>query len=332
MYIDQGNLNQTVFIDPAWLCRDFLGFALAPSICLSATLSHLKNHVISDSSVTTSLSVYSGQLTSKDIVDLLTSFELCYRSNDQPGHLVFPCLIDSPLPPDLWAPDPRFTAYIGRRLICSLETAFIPPGFFTRLQVQATSLLSPKDSIHLFHNGFVVNAVSHQCLIQLPESDSSSPRAIDLIGRQAGSSAQSCLHLLDHIQNLFAKLSRQACPSVFFKRKILSASDLKSHSPSIHTYCIDDVLDAEQAGTSLSNPLSETSETVTELLFFQQETLRQKYGGRKAKVAYLSSEIVSNLEILLAGDDEQPVSLCAEWFRFLITAWCQILVVKSDTL
>ena len=75
----------------------------------------------------------------------------------------------------------------------------------------------------------------------------------------------------------------------------------------MHAYSIDDVLQAEQAGDSLRNPLSGANETVTDLLFFGQEALREKYGGRRAKVAYLSSEIISKLEILLAGEDGQPV-------------------------
>ena len=307
VYIDQGNLNQTVFIDPAWLCHSFLGHALAPPTCSSAALSHLQTHVIPDSDVAANLGIHAGQLAAKDVIDILTAFEMCCRSKDKPGCLVFPCFIDDPLFPDLWTANDRFVAYIGRRVFCSLETAFIPPGFFSRLQVQAVSLLSPKDTIHFFRHGIIIDAVTHQCLIQFPEGDSSRPSAIDLIGRQDGTSAQLCLHLLDHIQNLFAKLSRHVCPSVFFRRRILSASDLKSHSPLVHAYSIDDVLRAEQDGDSLCNPQSGASETVADLLFFGQEALREKYGGRRAKVAYLSSEIVSKLELLLAGEDDQTV-------------------------
>lgn len=302
MYFDQGALANYVFIDPAWLCRDVLGKALAPGSFPAARLTTVGSAQISEDTLQERFSQHTDEQHIPIIVKLLQHFDLCHRVKDT-DLLEFPTFISAELDPHLWEHEPRFVAYIGRHLVCADNTDAFPPGFFSRLQVQAYSAFR-QEKVLLFKGSFVINASTHQCLVQMSPCST----AIDLIGRTEEGHALtlSCIKLLDNTQSLIANLVRTACPSIFLDLQIISSSDLKAHKDVPHCYSVHEVISADSSSKMVTNPVSNMSESSAELLYLGDEALLKNSGGRNMQVAYLPEEIIGKIEELL--DDGEKVS------------------------
>ena len=205
--------------------------------------------------------------------------------------------------------------------MCADATNFLPPGFFSRLQVQL-ALYATKEKVTLFKNSIILDSGKFQCFIQIDSSSTS----IDLIGRIKDiRSAQNCLQILDQVQNLQAKLNKVACPSIFFKLEILSASDLKMHASIVHAYAVQEVVYAEREDLSLTN-LSGVNESPNQLLYFDQEQLQRHYSGKNTKIAFLPDEMFEKLELLMNGEDDKQVSnlsfcILLSCIPFLLKDW-----------
>lgn len=302
MYFDQGALANYVFIDPAWLCRDVLGKALAPGSFPAARLTTVGSAQISEDTLQERFSQHTDEQHIPIIVKLLQHFDLCHRVKDT-NLFEFPTFISAELDPHLWKHEPRFVAYIGRHLVCADNTDAFPPGFFSRLQVQAYSAFR-QEKVLLFKGSFVINASTHQCLVRMSPCST----AIDLIGRTEEGHALtlSCIKLLDNTQSLIANLVRTACPSIFLDLQIISSSDLKAHKDVPHCYSVHEVISADSSSKMVTNPVSNMSESSAELLYLGDEALLKNSGGRNMQVAYLPEEIIGKIEELL--DDGEKVS------------------------
>lgn len=313
VYFEHGSLSQWVFIESSFLCQDILGYALAPPNYPLFPLRLYQTHVLSEEQIITSLSVCSDRYHSCLTIELLQSFEICHKLKMDGPKYRFPSFNLNKIKEEDWTPGPNYLAYIGRKLTCSNETDFLPPGFLPRLQVQLSSLSGPRETFRIFSNAIICTADSYEYLVRVSEDRSS----VDFIGRLVDLKfAGICLHTLDHAQSIMMKLSRQVCPSVFFDMMILSLADLKNHIASPHVYMISEIVDATRRCVGLYNEGSKSTETVESLLYFGDERLMEKNTGRGANVMFLHEDIFEKLELLLASeegseegsDKQQPVS------------------------
>ena len=152
-------------------------------------------------------------------------FELCHKVWESNAYM-FPSLITTPLDAQVWKPEPQFVAYVGRNLSCADETDAFPPGFFPQLQVQATSGFK-QEKVFLFKSSFIVDAGSHQCLVQINDSST----AIRIVGRAVAGEGHQCIQLLNMVQTMVAHLIRLACPSIFLDLQIFSSQILQLTGP-----------------------------------------------------------------------------------------------------
>lgn len=305
VYFQEGALANYVFIDPAWLCKDVLGKALAPGSFPAARLAPIGSAEIAVDVLEARFAEHIDRQHIPAILKLLQYFELCHRVKDS-SVFQFPSLITATLDLRLWQPDPRFVAYTGRHLVCADETDTFPPGFFSRLQVQACSALR-QEKLSLFKGSFLVDAGSYQCLIQINHYST----AIDLIARTSAGHNQSCLQLLDQIHTMIAQLIRQACPTVFLDLQVLSSFDLKEHQSEPHFYSVHEIVAADAQGHTVNNPTSGVSESAVDLLFCGDERLKQQGRGKNTKIAYIPEEIICKVEELL--EDGEKVG----YYKFL---------------
>ena len=302
VYINQGILCQSVYIDPNWLCQDVLGQAFASLSSSSSDYSYiLTTEQIQTCLQSVSTDAYHSSKTI--VIKTLQDFDLCYSPRDKRGFYAFPHLVKEEITGANWKQESQYIGYTGRRLVCADTTNFLPPGFFSRLQVQLARYAN-KEKVTLFKNSIVLDSGKFQCLVQIDSSNTS----IDMIGRIKDiHSAQNCIQILDQVQNIQAKLNKVACPSVFLKLEILSASDLQSHASTVHAYTVQEVVRAERGNLSLTN-LSGVTETPNQLLYFDQEKLQRHYSGKNTKIAFLPDEIFEKLELLMNGEDDKQVS------------------------
>ncbi len=302
MYFNQGTLGNYVFIDPAWLCRDVLGKSLAPQTFPAARITPVGAVNITEDVLQAQFAEHIDKQHIPIILELLQQFELCSRvKEDHTFH--FPSFITEPLPPDQWKSEPdRFIAYIGRLFVCLEESDAFPPGFFSRLQVQASESIKLAQLSH-FKGSFVADAGAHQCLVQI----NSSSTAIHIIGRITAGQSNACIQLMDAIQTMVALLVRTACPSIFLNLKVFSSSDLKAHAKEPHCYRVSDVVAAHTSNSKVVNVVTGVSESPVDLMFFGDERLQKHNQGRNTKLAYLPEEMVEKVQELL--EDGEKVSL-----------------------
>ena len=313
VYFEEGALSNHIIIDPAWLCKDVLGQALAPETFpkAKASLSRVGSHEIAKSVVREKLSQQFLDPQHIDIIiQLLRDFDICHYNRDT-DKLFFPAFLTEELDASLWTRDAQYQSYIGRRLVCSDMTDSFPPGFFSRLQVQVLNSLR-SERVHLFKGSFLVEGSGYQCLVSIgiPEKGSapvvsrrrsllSYRSSVTIQARASQGHLFSCCQNLDLIQTMIAQLVRVACPTIFLDSLILSSSDLKAHSPSPHAYTIYEVISAESRGEEVVNEATGFRDSPLDLLYLGDESVRKTSTGRHRKVAYLSEDIVQRIEALL---------------------------------
>lgn len=293
VYFDQGALINYVFIDPGWLCQDVLGKALAPQSFPVARIASIGSAQISEEVLK---SLFSEHIDQKDIpviIDLLQHFDLCYRLKDNQT-FEFPAFIENPLDPTLWKVEEKFVGYSGRHLVCKEETDSFPPGFFSRVQVLMSRALMHEEIYH-FKRSFIIDAGSHQCLIQINLPSTS----INLIGRTEKMNAHACIQLLDQIQSQIASLIRDVCPTIFIDLMIPSSTDLKLHYVEPQYYSIHEIVAGEAENKLIVNTVTDARETVTDLLYMGDVEYQASHGGKQTKVAYIPREIISQVQELL---------------------------------
>lgn len=319
VYFEEGALANHIIIDPAWLCKDVLGQALAPENFpkAKASLSYLGIHEIPTETVQEKLSQYLNSQHIQIIIQLLKDFDLCHHNRDT-DKLCFPAFLKESLDPHLWGRDAAYESYIGQCLVCSDMTDSFPPGFFSRLQVQVMNSLR-SERIHLFKGSFLVEGSGYQCLVSIntPASSSAALRqrnttyghAITMKARASKQHTFSCLQHLHLIQTMIAQLVRVACPTIFLDLHILSSSDLKAHSPEPYCYTIYEVISAQSSEGSVTNRLTHAQEYPLDLLYLGDDAIRKSNSGRHTRVAYLSEDIVQRIEALLVDGDNVRVDL-----------------------
>ena len=321
MYFEHGALSNFVFIDPGWLCQEVLGRALAPQSFPASKIASVGSVEISEDILREKFREHIDDDNLHVIVELLQHFDLCYRLKGT-DVFEFPALIETVLDPRLWKPELNFTQYCGRHLVSMEETDSFPPGFFSRLQV-SVSTASINEKIHHFKGGFIIDAISYQCLVYM----SSSSTSITLTGRSEEACVQDALQLLDSVQSHIGGLVRNVCPTLFLKLMIPSSVDLKNHIDP-HYYTIHEIVagassDAGKSDVKMVANSFGVKETITDLLYMGDEEYRKAHEGKQTKVAYIPTEIVLQVQELLKDGDtvsEQvfPVS------RMVMCKWAGI--------
>ena len=286
-----------MFIDPGWLCQDVLGKALAPESFSVSQIASIGSAEITEQDLQNKFTEHVDKQHIPIILQLLQHFELCHRVRDK-DIFEFPCYIMSPLNKDLWKPEQKFAAYSGRRFECTDETDSFPPGFFCRLQVQVSEYFKQEKPTH-FKCGFIIDALTHQCLVTMNEQSTS----ITLIGRTQKGHSHSCIRLMDHIQTMIAVLIRDMCPTIFLDLKILSSLDLCQHRSNPHQYTIHEVVRAMTVDIMVTNHMTNVRECATNLLYLGDRAYQDSHSGLQMKVAYIPEDtIIKAQELLQDGE------------------------------
>ena len=140
-YDDHGSLGEIVIIDLPWLCHEVLGWLFCPVEMLTA---HNMARMVRFRSLAESGPVYKADIpvvnlfenTQIETIDVIEAFDLCASIMDGEQKVyIFPTLLKSTPPDDMWQPRPDYEVNIGLRFTCSSEATMIPPGYFGRLQI-----------------------------------------------------------------------------------------------------------------------------------------------------------------------------------------------------
>lgn len=300
VYFDQGALGNYIFIDPLWLCRDVLGKALAPEGFPQAQIAPLQAPTIKEEVIKARLAEHMDTNHVTVILELLQRFDLCHLDKRKKTYL-FPSFSKENFDVTLWMPD-NGLHYIGRQLSCVDDTDTFPPGFLSRLQVQIYKLLQMDQTMHMFWNCFVVEVSGYQCLVKL--SDKS--KVLDIVGRAKDTHSRACLALMDMVQGAVAALIKSSCPTVFLSTKVISSSDLQAHVDDPNIYTINEVIREE----SVVNNRSGKMESLVDLLYFGDQSLRSSYSSQHTPISHIRGEDVEKLEELLDDGEKVCAWIC----------------------
>ena len=273
-----------------------MGKALAPEGFPVARIASIGSIKISKENLEAKFKEYLDEKDVPIIIELLHDFDLCYRLRDT-DNFEFPAFIKEPINAEIWKPESLFTVYCGRNLVCTEETDTFPPGFFSRLQVLISRVLT-YEKIYHFKGSFLVDAMSYQCLVQI----NSSSNSISLIGRAGRLYAPDAIQLLDLVQSQIAILVRDICPTIFMELMIPNSADLKHHRKP-HFYSIYEII----SGSSGTNNGTATNETITNLLYMGDREYQQTHERKETKLAYIPMEIVLQVQELLSDGDTVSV-------------------------
>lgn len=277
-----------------------LGQALAPEGFPVARITSIGSIRISKETLEEKFKEYLDEKDIPVIIELLQDFDLCYKVRDGDNY-DFPAFIKESISADMWKPESLFTVYCGRHLVCTEETDTFPPGFFSRLQVLISRVLTHEKIDH-FKGSFLVDSVSYQCLVQI----NSASNSISLIGRAGKLFALDALQLLDLIQSQIAILVRDICPTIFLELMVPSSVDLKRHSKP-RFYSIYEVISKSTDLKIRENIDTVMDETITDLLYMGDREYQQSHEGKETKVAYIPMEIIRQVQELLSDGDTVSV-------------------------
>ena len=292
-------LSNYIFVDPKWLCKDVLGKALAPESFPVSQIASVGSVTIPEETLrATFANHHVDEKHVSVIIDLLQHFGLCYRIRGTNNVFEFPTYLKDPLDKSMWQPDPKFSRYCGRLLVCTDETDTFPPGFFSRLQVLISRAVQQEQVFHFKDCIFIDGAMSsYQCLIEM----NSASNSISLIGRTEEKHVRDSIRLLDVSQIQIAALIRNVCPTIFLELKIPSSSDLKRHDPPTY-YSIHEIIARKSDAKIVEN-----GDSITDLLFMGDKCYQKEHQGKNTKVAYMPIELILQVQELL--NDGEKVSL-----------------------
>ena len=104
---------------------------------------------------------------------------------------------------------------------------------------------------------------------------------------------------MDHIQTMIAGLTRDMCPTIFLDLKILSSSDLRQHRSDPYQYTIHTVISALTNDQIVSNMVTNSHESATDLLYLGDKDFQKSHSGLQMKVSYIPEEIIIKAQELL---------------------------------
>ena len=299
-------------MDPSWLCRDVLGTALAPGEFSTPNLTNQVGKSVITSEDLTKLLGAQADLHLNSLVQILTSFDLCYelRGTD-PVAYNFPCFIKMTLEPEDWRANPGYAFYHGRRIQCSEELDFFPTGLFNRFQVKVCNMYN---EIQLFKDALIVKEKNAFCLVKTDDTNSQ----ITFIARasienhsghqkQLFSNPHNCFLLLDILHQQLFKLLKVACPNVSMKWNVLSPIDIKAHKEQPYVYKCEEVVNAIHSNAPFVNKDINQVEKMVDVLYCGSTEVEKEQSRENLPIAFLPDAVFQKLEDLL-GDTNVQIS------------------------
>ena len=293
-------MKNSVFLDPAWLCTEVLGPALAPKEFKEAKLTKLGEIEISQDNLMSTLE----SLDKKHVdlvIQLLLNLYLCWQNKDTQSY-TFPGFIedkfDSKAHWELTPNSKTFSIFVGRSFACGGQMDVLAPGFVARLAVFMKSSLK----IDVWKDTFIASddADKAQALVHLNPMGT----VVEVRVRGIEGSAEQCMRLMEKVQWSISRLMRFSCPHLFLRTGVLSTSDIFHNRWPAHAYHIQDVLTAKDKDDLLTHPRTKEVESPMDLLYCGSADCAKVRTGRLTQIAYLKESLVQRVDELLASEDK----------------------------
>ncbi|XP_078699884.1 death-associated protein kinase 1-like [Branchiostoma floridae x Branchiostoma belcheri] len=249
-----------VVLSPQWLFTSVFGRLLAPEDfpilklqrtdkdCMYVTRQEL-NRVFSDIADIPQL------------IQLLQDFQLCHTFD---GHtFILPSLLQQEMDERAWSPVSGKAVYFGMQIRCRTEIDSFSCDLFPRLQTLLMQAHPDKLSQPLlWKNSAKCTDGKAEALLQISQDK----RRLNIFVRSNDGDRADCNSIMDLLTDMAYKLLHETSPGARSQDMVLSALDLREHSPQPHAYSREEVEEAAAKGENVVHPQRKVPEKVKDLL------------------------------------------------------------------
>ncbi|XP_019647742.1 PREDICTED: death-associated protein kinase 1-like [Branchiostoma belcheri] len=247
-----------VVLSPQWLYTSVFGILLAPD-----------NFPIDNIKRTAQDHVTYGELkrvfgTVADIpllIKLLQDFQLCHTFD---GHtFILPSLLQQEIDERAWSPVSGKAVYFGMQIRCRTEIDSFSCDLFPRLQTLLMQAHPDKlDKPLLWKDSAKCTDGKAEALLQISQDK----KRLNIFVRSNDGDREDCNSIMDLLTDMAYKLLHETSPGARSQDMVLSALDLREHSPQPHAYSREEVEKAAAKGENVVHPQRKVPEKVKDLL------------------------------------------------------------------
>ncbi|KAI8498548.1 hypothetical protein Bbelb_237500 [Branchiostoma belcheri] len=222
------------------------------------------------------------------LVKLLQDFQLCHTFD---GHtFILPGLLQQEMDERAWSPVSGKAVYFGMQIRCRTEIDSFSCDLFPRLQTLLMQAHSDKLSEPLlWKNSAKCTDGKAEALLQISQDK----RRLNIIVRSNDGDREDCNSIMDLLTDMAYKLLHETSPGARSQDMVLSALDLREHSPQPHAYSREEVEEAAAKGENVVHPQSKVPEKVKDLLLHLEhlEMDEKAWSLVSAKAVYFGVQI-----------------------------------------
>ncbi|KAI8519493.1 hypothetical protein Bbelb_027500 [Branchiostoma belcheri] len=247
-----------VVLSPQWLFTSVFGILLAPdNFPIDNIQRTAQDHVTYEELKR----VFGAVADIPLLIKLLQDFQLCHTFD---GHtFTLPSLLQQEIDERAWSPMSGKAVYFGMQIRCRTEIDSFSCDLFPRLQTLLMQAHPDKLSQPLlWKNSAKCTDGKAEALLQISQDK----RWLNIFVRSNDGDREDCNSIMDLLTDMAYKLLHETSPGARSKDMVLSALDLREHSPQPHAYSREEVEEAAAKGENVVHPQRNVPEKVKDLL------------------------------------------------------------------
>ncbi|KAI8489172.1 hypothetical protein Bbelb_331570 [Branchiostoma belcheri] len=195
------------------------------------------------------------------LIKLLQDFQLCHTFDGQT--FILPSLLQQEMDDRAWSPVSGKAVYFGVQIRCRTEIDSFSCDLFPRLQTLLMQAHPDKLSQPLlWKNSAKCTDGKAEALLQIAQDK----RRLNIFVRSNDGDREDCNSIMDLLADMAYKLLHETSPGARSQDMVLSALDLREHSPQPHAYSREEVVEAAAKGENVVHPQRKVPEKVKDLL------------------------------------------------------------------
>ncbi|XP_054286268.1 death-associated protein kinase 1-like [Macrosteles quadrilineatus] len=267
-------------LSPQWLCGPVLGQLLSIDFVAHARITGC--YTVED------FQSAFPQTDALALLQVLETLQLCIQCDvDGEPEYEFPCYNLVETLEGLWEEhDPRYkqAVYGGVRLHTPEGTMHLLHSVFPRIQVQLRRTVmnycdSETDLYQWFHGSKLCSGLIESLVTLETSSHTSHSEWIEIKVRGPPHTAPVCFFFIEEILDIIDLVMVEMCPGLSVEKHVLSTLDLKNHCAASYCFPPDQLMTAllseEKLDSKLYNPLAECNETLSDLIAFNSNEVRE---------------------------------------------------------
>ncbi|KAI8498541.1 hypothetical protein Bbelb_237430 [Branchiostoma belcheri] len=222
------------------------------------------------------------------LIKLLQDFQLCHTFD---GHtFILPSLLQQEIDERAWSPVSGKAVYFGMQIRYRTEIDSFSCDLFPRLQTLLMQAHPDKLSKpRLWKNSAKCTDGKAEALLQISQDK----RRLNIFVRSNDGDREDCKSIMDLLADMAYKLLHETSPGARSQDMVLSALDLREHSPQPHAYSREEVEEAAAKGENVVHPQRKVPEKVKDLLLHLEhlEMDERAWSLVSAKAVYVGVQI-----------------------------------------